>query len=44
MAELPAGNDRYEVHALIGRGGMAFVYEATDRIGARCIEGDEQNR
>ena len=27
---------RYEIHELIGQGGMAYVYRAYDRIENRC--------
>src|SRR5688572_22170084 len=30
-------NDRYEVHTLIGQGGMALVYEATDRATSQRV-------
>jgi hypothetical protein len=36
-AEQSAGNDRYQVHRLLGRGGMALVYEATDRTNDRRV-------
>jgi hypothetical protein len=36
-AEHPDSNDRYRVQALIGRGGMALVYEATDRANGRRV-------
>jgi hypothetical protein len=35
--EQSAGNERYHVHKLLGRGGMALVYEATDRTNERRI-------
>ena len=30
-------NERYEVHGLLGRGGMALVYEATDSVTSQRV-------
>ncbi|HKP63725.1 MAG TPA: serine/threonine-protein kinase [Polyangiales bacterium] len=35
-SSLPS-NERYEVHALLGRGGMALVYEATDSVTSQRV-------